>query len=180
MILLLDACVLYPTVLREILMGVAKSGLFKPAWSARILEEWARAAGRRGDEAIARVEIALLRAAWPQALTDVPQGAEAAYWLPDPDDRHVMAAAVLAGAEGIITLNIKDFPVGAMNEAGLIRHHPDAFLRALHDRDPVAVRAVVEAVHLEAERLSGGTMELRALMKRAQLPRLGKALAATG
>jgi hypothetical protein len=47
----------------------------------------------------------------------------------------------------------------------------------LHARDPVTVGAVVRLVHAEAERLSGAAMPLRALLKRARLPRLGKALA---
>jgi len=49
--LLLDACVLYPTVLREILIGCARAGLYTPLWSARILEEWARATVKLGPQA---------------------------------------------------------------------------------------------------------------------------------
>ncbi len=47
---MLDACVLYPTVMREVLLGCAKRGLFEPRWSVRILEEWARAAGKLGAD----------------------------------------------------------------------------------------------------------------------------------
>ena len=46
----LDACVLFPTVMREMLMGAAKAGLFEPRWSSRILEEWALAARKIGPE----------------------------------------------------------------------------------------------------------------------------------
>ena len=65
----LDACVLYPTVLREILVGTAAAGHFTPRWSPRVLEEWARAAARLGreGETVARGEIAVLRAEWPGA-----------------------------------------------------------------------------------------------------------------
>lgn len=61
--ILIDACVLYPTVMREIVLGVAEAGIFTPRWSARILEEWARAAARLGggQDVVARGEIALLR-----------------------------------------------------------------------------------------------------------------------
>ncbi|HAC47887.1 MAG TPA: PIN domain-containing protein, partial [Sulfitobacter sp.] len=60
---LIDTCVLYPTVMREMVLGVAARGAFEPIWSARILEEWARAAIKLGPtgEAQARAEIALLR-----------------------------------------------------------------------------------------------------------------------
>ena len=63
--ILLDANVLFPTVMREVLLGVASQGLFTPFWSERILEEWARAAAKLGPggEAQARGEIAMLKAA---------------------------------------------------------------------------------------------------------------------
>ena len=65
----LDACVLYPTVLREILIGGAEAGLFTPVWSPRILAEWQHAAARLGPDqaAVAGAEIALLQLAHPRA-----------------------------------------------------------------------------------------------------------------
>ena len=97
--ILIDACVLYPTVMREIVMGVAAKGLFTPLWSARILEEWARAAAKlsEADGVIAQGEIATLRAAWPDAEVAADAGLQASLYLPDPDDAHVLAAAVSAG-----------------------------------------------------------------------------------
>ena len=66
---MIDACVLYPTVMREVFLGCAAKGLFEPRWSARILEEWARAAGKLNpeQEVWARGEIAALQAKFPQA-----------------------------------------------------------------------------------------------------------------
>ncbi|MCO8144518.1 PIN domain-containing protein [Rhodovulum tesquicola] len=176
---LLDACVLYPTVLREILLGVAAEGLFTPLWSARILEEWARAARKLGPagEIQARAEIALVRAAWPGAEVAPKPGLEARLWLPDPDDIHVLAAAIAGGADLIVTFNAQDFPRQTLADEGLRRVDPDQMLRELWQAQPAAVEAVVARVHAEAERLSGEVLPLRALMKRARLPRLGKALA---
>ncbi|MCB2110374.1 MAG: PIN domain-containing protein [Defluviimonas sp.] len=177
---LLDACVLYPTVLRQILTGVAGAGLFCPLWSERILEEWARATRKLGPgaEDLARGEIAALRAAFPAASVAVEPGLERRLWLPDPDDIHVLAAAVAGGADLIITFNARDFPRGALAEEGLRREDPDQFLRALFRNAPERVAAVVEQVRAEAERLSGVPQPVRALLKRARLPRLGKALVA--
>jgi hypothetical protein len=171
----LDACVLYPTVLREVLLGAARAGLYQPMWSARILEEWARAAAKLGpgQEALARGEVALVRAGFPQAEVSAAPGLEARLWLPDAADIHVLAAAVAGGAEAVVTFNAKDFPRGVLAEEGLRRLDPDGFLLSL---DRAAVAAVAEAVRAEAERLSGEAQPLRALMKRAGLPRLGKAL----
>jgi predicted nucleic acid-binding protein len=175
---LLDACVLYPTVLREILLGVAGQGLFTPLWSARILEEWARAARKIGPtgEAQARAEIALLRAAWKGAEIAPRAGLEARLWLPDPADIHVLAAAIAGGADLILTFNALDFPANVLAEEGLRREGPDAFLMALWLAQPEAVATAVAGVQAEAARLSGEDLPVRALLKRARLPRLGKAL----
>ena len=176
---LLDACVLYPTVLREILLGVAATGAFTPIWSARILEEWARAAARlgAGQETVARGEIALLRARWPQGEVAVRPETEGRLWLPDANDVHVLAAAIDGGADMLVTLNIRDFPRRVLDVEAILLRHPDEFLSELHGRAPEAVAPVVAAVHAEARRLSGEDLALRPLLKRARLPRLGKALA---
>lgn len=173
----LDACVLFPTVLREILTDIAAAGLYRPVWSERILSEWTRAAGRLGpvDADIAGAEAARLRARFPGAAVDADEALAAGLDLPDPADRHVVAAALHSGAGRIVTFNLRDFPRPAMAAAGLRALHPDAFLTDLwaHDPDPVARAAM--AARDKADRLGAAT-ELRALMKRARLPRLGKAL----
>jgi hypothetical protein len=174
----LDACVLYPTVLREVLLAVAGEGLFEPLWSPRVLEEWARAAARLGpgQEAVARGEIALLKTRWPDALADDDPGEGLV--LPDLADAHVVAAARRAGAGLIVTLNLRDFPPRTLADLGLRAEHPDAFLRGLWAEHPREVARAAEKVRAEAERLSGQPQAMRALLKRAYLPRLGKALAA--
>ena len=176
--MLLDACVLYPTVLREILIGVARAGLYRPLWSARILEEWARAAARLGpvDETYARGEVASLRAEFPQAEVAAQPGLEGRLHLPDTNDIHVLAAAIAGHADAIITFNAQDFPRGTLAAEGLDRRDPDGFLWQLWSDHPEKVGAVVEAVRARAEALSGQPQPLRALLKRAKLPRLGKAM----
>jgi len=175
---LLDTCVLYPTVMREVLLGVARAGVYTPLWSDRILEEWARAAKKLGPqgELQARSEIALLYAAWPKSTVTPNEGLEKRLWLPDPADVHVLAAAISGSADGIITVNAKDFPRQSLADEGLTRIDPDGFLLGIQKAQPVMVREVVENVRKEAERLSGQPWELRALMKKARLPRLGKAV----
>ena len=176
--LVLDACVLYPTVMREMLLGAARAGLFDPVWSARILEEWARAAKRLNplQEAQAGSEIALAQAAFPQAQTPESVGLERRLWLPDPADIHVLATAVLSSADGIVTLNAKDFPRGTLAEEGLERHDPDNLLMGFWTADPQSIETVADSVLAEARRLSGEDWQMRGLLKKARLPRLGKAL----
>lgn len=177
---LIDTCVIYPTVMREMVLGVAAKGLFTPLWSARILEEWGRAALKLGPEGVAqaRAEAAMLSARWPAAEVTWPPSLEARLWLPDPADLHVLAAAIAGSADLILTLNAKDFPRQILAEEGLSRSDPDAFLIGLYAAQPDIVRAVARDVLAEANRLSGQHWEMRALMKKARLPRLGKALAA--
>ena len=175
----LDACVLYPTVLREILIGAARAGLYRPLWSARLLEEWARAAARRNpvDETFARGEIALLRAEFPEAEIAAQPGLESRLHLPDENDIHVLAVAIAASADAIVTFNAMDFPRATLAGEGLERRDPDGFLWQLLGEHPDEMRAIIERVRARAEQLSGQPQPIRALMKRARLPRLGKALA---
>lgn len=177
---LLDTCVLYPTVMREMLLGVAGQGAFTPLWSARILEEWARAARKLGPggEAQARAEIAMVEVAWPDAAVTWPPSLESRLWLPDPADLHVLAAAIAGSADVIVTMNAGDFPRNILAEEGLSRADPDAFLLGHWKARPDMVDHVGNQVLAEARRLSGEEWDIRGLMKKARLPRLGKALAA--
>lgn len=176
----IDACVLYPTVLREIVLGVARAGLIVPLWSDRLLEEWARTADRLGgavDGTLARGEIAALSARFPGARVSADPAGEAQLWLPDPGDIHVLATAILAQADTVITLNLKDFPRAELDMHGLSAIHPDAALYGLWLDQPDVVAGVVADVHATALRMAGAELPLRALLKRARLPRLAKALA---
>lgn len=175
---LLDACVLFPTVMREMLLGVARTGAFTPLWSDRILEEWALAARKLGPtgEMQARGEIALISAAFAKASVAPHPGLEARLWLPDPNDIHVLAAAISGHADVIITLNAKDFPRGILAEEGLSRADPDAFLLGHFQASPDAVISVANSVLQEARQLSGTEWQMRPLLKKARLPRLAKAL----
>ena len=176
----LDACVLYPTVLREILMGCAARGLFTPQFSDRILREWTRATAKLGpaEQAIAEGEAALLRAAFPKAIVREQPQLEARLALPDPNDVHVLAVAIAGSADCIVTFNAVDFPRHLLAEEGIERRDPDGFLWQLWSHSPDAVAAVVADVHATACRLSGQDLALKPLLKRARLNRLAKALLA--
>lgn len=176
--ILIDTCVLYPTVMREMVLGAAGQGLFEPVWSARILEEWARAAIKLGPEgeAQARAEIALLRRDWPHAERPPAPGVAARLWLPDADDIHVLAVAVDASADAIMTLNAKDFPKGTLAEEDLDRIDPDQYLTALWGDHPERIAQVAQNVLETARTLSGHPWDTRPLLKKARLPRLAKAL----
>ncbi|MFN6007769.1 MAG: RSP_2648 family PIN domain-containing protein [Paracoccaceae bacterium] len=176
----LDACVLYPTVLREILQGAGEAGLFQPVFSDRILREWVLATAKLGPAApaLAEGEAALLRAAFPRGLEREHPEIEVRLILPDPNDVHVLATAIASGADAIITFNAQDFPGHVLAGEGITRRDPDGFLWELHSRHPEAMEQIVESVRAKAEAISGQPVALKGLMKRARLYRLGKALGA--
>ena len=174
----LDTCVLFPTVMRAMLLGAAALGHFTPLWSTRILEEWHHVAAKLGPagQEQAGGEIALLRADWHGGELPPAPGLEARLWLPDANDIHVLATAVSGSAEAIITLNAKDFPRGELADHGLQRIDPDTFLYQFWLADQAGITAVGAKVLDQANHLSGGHWNMRGLMKKARLPRLGKAI----
>lgn len=175
---LLDTCVIYPTVMREMILGVAGAGAFVPLWSERIIAEWVHATAKLGPDAQAQAtgEAALMAAKWPEAGVAWPPSLEARLWLPDPADRHVLAAAIAGSADGILTLNARDFPRGVLAEEGLWRADPDGFLHGIWQAQPDLVAEVGQGVLAKARRLSESQWEMRPLLKKARLPRLAKAL----
>jgi predicted nucleic acid-binding protein len=174
----LDACVLYPHALREILLGVAREGQYEPLWSPRILEEWARATRKLGPgaEVEARGAITLIKDTFPRAMVRDASGSEARLHLPDANDVHVLATAIAGHADAVLTFNAMDFPRHVLAAEGIARRDPDGFLWELwsHDNGPVT-RAVTRAKKL-AEAATGAEKPLRGFLKKAGLPRLGKAM----
>lgn len=175
---LLDTCVIYPTVMRQVLLGVAARGVYTPLWSARIVGEWLRAVEKLGPDGMAQAqsEAALLAMRWPEAEVEYPPSLEARLWLPDPADIHVLAAAVAGSADMIVTLNARDFPRNVLAEEGISRTDPDTFLHGIWQAQPDLVQAVADDVLAEANRLSSKSWKMRALLKKARLPRLAKAV----
>jgi predicted nucleic acid-binding protein len=174
----LDACVLVPPVLREILIAVADRGLYQPCWSDRILEEWARASAKFGpmSEIEARARIAVIKARFPRAGLPAAPQIEARLHLPDPNDAHVLAVAIAGSADAVVTLNAQDFPRHILAEDKIDRRDPDGFLWELWSGDPAAVEAAVEEVRAEASRRDGAEVSRKALLKRARLGRLARAM----
>jgi predicted nucleic acid-binding protein len=175
---LIDACVLFPTVPRALLLGSAGAGLIAPLWSTRILEEWRRAVLRAHPEqgGQASAEIASARAAFPDAEIAVPDGMEDALSLPDENDRHVLAAALAGRAELLVTRNLRDFPPRTLARHGVQPRAPDSLLLELLGAHPGVVAHLAAPVLEGMGRASG--LGPREILKRSGLPRFGKALEA--
>lgn len=176
--IVLDACVLYPTILRELLQGAAAAGLFLPVWSDRILGEWTRATAKLGPvvQMQAEGEAAAFAAAFPRGRVAVQPGLESRLMLPDPDDVHVLATAIAGHADAIVTFNATDFPGHLLAAEGLRRRDPDGFLWELQSGAPDTMAAIAETVRARTEAISGRPVTLTPLLKRLRLYRLARAL----
>ena len=141
----LDARVLYPSTIRRVLMFLAAFDAFRAQWSDDVHREWMAALARdRPDldaKRIARTR-ALMEAHLPNAMVAGYQRRIAKLVLPDPNDRHVLAAALHGKAQIIVTSNLKHFPKAVFKSHGMTAQHPDAFVCDLIAADPDrAVRA---------------------------------------
>lgn len=142
-----DACVLYPAPLRDFLMWLGLSGRFRARWSPQIHDEWKRSLLRdRSDLTVEQLNRTsdLMDQAIPDALVVGHEAIAENLRLPDPDDRHVLAAAIRCGASVIVTFNEKDFPADALEPFGIEAQHPDLFIDNLFDLDPAAVIAAAQ------------------------------------
>jgi predicted nucleic acid-binding protein len=143
-----DANVLYPAGLRNFLMYLALTGIFRAHWSAEVHEEWIRNLLKNRPD-ITRDKLERTRRLMEQALPDaLVTGYESlieSLELPDRDDRHVLAAAIHCRANVIVTVNLEDFPRAALTPYALHAQHPDDFVMALYDNFP---ELVVEAATL--------------------------------
>jgi len=139
-----DANVLYPAPLRDLLLWLTLTGLFRARWSDKVHEEWIEALLRNRPD-LARERLERTRALMDESVQDcLVQDFEAlipAIILPDENDRHVLAAAIRARADIIVTRNLDDFPTATLDRFGIRPHHPDEFVAHLLDLDPDSVVA---------------------------------------
>jgi len=134
-----DANVLYPAELRNFLMHITLTGVFRAKWSADVHEEWIRnLLKNRPDLTREKLERTrqLMDKAAPDALVTGYEHLIPGLTLPDENDRHVLAAAIRSGASLIVTCNLSDFPPHALSPFDIEAQHPDEFILHLLDLTP--------------------------------------------
>ncbi len=175
----LDANVLYSYPLTSVLLELAEARLYRPIWSEDIHAEWIRAVTQKRPD-IAPEKLARRRAAMDEALPDACVGGYSrligALDLPDPDDRHVLAVAIRARAQVIVTFNENHFPADVLSEFDLGTQHPDTFLRHLIDLAPTVVRDRLENAAGVLRRPPMTIEEYIAMIERQSLPESAAAL----
>ena len=148
MVAFLDASVLYPATMRSVLMYLAVAGTYRARWSAGVQDEWIAALARdRPDidpERLERTRL-LMDTRIPDAVVTGYEGLISTLTLPDPNDRHVLAAAIQGGADVIVTQNLKHFPAQALAPYEMAACCPDEFVLGLASENPATVVAALAA-----------------------------------
>ena len=131
---ILDTNVLWPSLQRDFLLSMAVEGLYRPLWSEAILEELhlheqLKLIDRGSDEAAALASaerlVDRMRANFADALVTGWEPLDGTFGLPDCDDEHVLAAAVIGGAGAIVTDNAKHFPAELVPNRIQVLHAKD-------------------------------------------------------
>jgi hypothetical protein len=142
---LLDACVLYPIAMTDALLSLATAGFFAAKWTTKIEDEWIRSLVRERPDLTGKLDVR--RDSMRDAVPDWEVNESA--WkalvlglsLPDPDDCHVLAAAIAGHADCIVTSNLKDFPKEVLSRYGIEAVDPDTFIVNRWDLDEVSAIA---------------------------------------
>jgi predicted nucleic acid-binding protein len=154
----------------DALLRIAERGLYRPLWSARIIAETIDAIKEvhptippgRIQQRFAEIDTAFADACveWLPSLKE-------AVTLPDPDDRHVVAAAVHGMADAIVTANVRDYPLDVLEPLNITVIHPDAFLLDQLDLAPRIVLDVLRTQASQYRRSMLTPIDLIALLARA-------------
>ena len=163
---ILDANVLFPAPLRDLLVELGSAGLYRARWTDQITEEWVRNALEKLDhleDTHLRRTVELMERAIPGCIvTGYEPSIALIEGLPDHGDRHVLAAAIKCSAQVIVTYNLKDFPPNILEQFDVEAKHPDEFLQDTYDIAPAAFVACVKRIrrrlvapHVQPQELIG-------------------------
>jgi predicted nucleic acid-binding protein len=170
---IIDACVLYSAPVRDLVVRLAQAGLLKARWSDEIHDEWMRNLLKNKPKIdLERLERtrSLMDAAVRDCLVTGYSQLVDSLTLPDPDDRHVLAAAIHAGAGLIVTFNLSDFPLQVLAPHGVEARHPDDLFSALLN---AASNEFCAAARLQRQALKSPPMtveEFLATLEKVGLP----------
>jgi predicted nucleic acid-binding protein len=169
-----DACVLHPAGLRDLLVRLATTGMFRAHWSTDILDEMVRSILRRRPD-LSEAQLARTRQlmcdAVPDCLTTGFEELIDGLHLPDPDDRHVLATAIRSGSQVIVTENLTDFPADVLETYNIEAQTPDVFVLHLIDLSPRSVFGVLEAQAADLRNPPMSVDELLERLSSSGLPR---------
>lgn len=142
---ILDANVLYPTLVRDLLLSLATVDLYHARWTDDIHSEWTRNLAQDRPDIADKLPqvVAAMNEAVPDCIVENYRPLISGLELPDPNDRHVLAAAIAGHADAIVTFNLADFPMDITLKHGIEVQHPDDFvMNQLQLQELVAIEAM--------------------------------------
>ncbi|MCA8298789.1 PIN domain-containing protein [Burkholderia sp. AU30198] len=171
---LLDACVLFPIAVADSLMSLATAGLFAAKWTQRIELEWISNLEEFRPQLTGKLNVR--RDSMREAVPDW-EVAESAWiplagnvTLPDPDDQHVLAAALAGHADCIVTANLRDFPAEAVSPYGIGIIHPDRFIINQWDLDPIGAMSAFKRMRARWKKPQATPEDFAQALERNGLP----------
>jgi predicted nucleic acid-binding protein len=171
---IIDACVLYSAPVRDLVVRLAQAGLLEARWSNEIHEEWIRSL-LKANPRVTRERLNRTRSLMDAAIRDCVVTGHMQFVdslaLPDPEDRHVLAAAIHSGAELIVTFNLSDFPLPFLAPHGVVARHPDELFFELLERTPDEFCAAARFQRLALGNTPMTVEEFLAKLKVVGLPR---------
>ncbi|CBL47324.1 conserved hypothetical protein [gamma proteobacterium HdN1] len=173
-----DACVLYPAPLRDLLLRLAVTNLFKAHWTDKIHDEWINALLRQGK--FSKEKLEKIRQLMDAHIVDAKvtryEGLIDSLSLPDPNDRHVLAA-IRCNADAIITFNLKDFPPEQTHRYGVDILHPDDFIHYQLEMSPALCCSVIRKQRAALKNPPINVPDFLSILQRQQLPQTVSKLA---
>lgn len=174
---ILDACVLYPAPIRDLMMRLSLTDLFNARWTDQIHEEWISALVKKGyDRDYLEKTRRLMDRHVRDGKVDEYEDLIDSITLPDQDDRHVVAAAIKSNSDAIVTFNLKDFPETVLEKYAIEVIHPDDFI--LYQVE-LSVAKVCQALKDQRQALKNPPKtvnEFLAILQKQQLPKTALAL----
>lgn len=178
-IVLFDACVLYQAPVRDLVIELGLAELYRAKWTHRIHDEWIGSLLRNRPD-ISKEKLERTRQLINESIEDcLIEGYESlakTLSLPDSDDRHVLAAAIKARAQIIVTSNIKDFPADYLDSFGIETQHPDTFFLNQSDLQQSAFLAAVKRIRLSLRRPAKTPEEYLDILRRCELAKTAEFL----
>ena len=167
-----DACVLYPAPVRDLLMEIAISDLVQAKWTERIHQEWMTSLLKDRPEIKERIQQTrrLMDTAIPDALVTHYESLIDDITLPDPGDRHVLAAAIKCDAQMIVTANLKDFPQDYLATHGMEAVHPDQFIEQQIGLNQATVIACARRIRARLQNPEKSADEYLEILSSSRLP----------
>ncbi len=176
-----DASVLYPAPLRDLLMQLALSDLYRAHWTSEIHDEWIRnLLEDRPDLTVQQLQRTreLMDASVRDCLVENFSALIPSLHLPDPHDRHVLAAGIAAKADVIVTCDLKDFPRDSLEAYSIEAQHPDDFILHLIKQAPEKVYSAVAVVRARLRNPPTSGTKYIDIIESQSLPRTAQALRA--